>query len=181
MAVPVAAPQGGLFIGQVVTSTAWFNRPNDTTTYTAGDVVADSTTSTAASVMRFAKVVPIPGGSGCIQQATISISANVAALQPDLQLYLYDVPPVMQADNAAFAATQAQTLSLIAIISFPVSAMVVTNAGSGNAGNIVCNAQGLVIPFNGNKDTDIYGHLVVRNAYVPVASTTFAVRLNVVN
>lgn len=181
MAVPVLSPQGQTFVGQVVTATAWFNRPADTNIYAAGDVVADSTTATAATVLRFKNVVPAPGGSGCIQQATISISANVAALQPDLQLYLYDVPPVMQGDNAAFAATQAQTLSLVSVISFPVAAMVVTNAGVGAAGNIICNAQGLVIPFNGNKDTDLYGHLVVRNAYTPVASTTFAIRLNVVN
>lgn len=170
----------GLFIvGQVVSRSALFARPNDTTTYTAGDVVADSTG--VATYMVFKDVVPAIGASGCIQQANIAISANVAALQPDLQLYLYYDPPTMQADNAAFAASVAQTQSLAACIAFPVASMVVTNAGSGASGNIICNAQGLVIPINCSRSTNLYGHLVVRNAYLPVAITTFFIRLDVVN
>lgn len=179
MGAPVS--NDGLFVvGRVVTRQVTFARPNDTTTYTAGDVVADS--ASLPTTMVFKDMVPAAGASGCIQQATIAIAANVAALQPDLQLYLYDSPFTLQGDNVAFAATNAQIATLVAVISFPVAAMVVTNAGVGNAGNIICNAQGLVIPFNTtNSDRNLYGHLVVRNAYVPVAVTTFATRLNVVN
>lgn len=169
----------GLFIiGQVVSRAQQFNRPNDTITYTAGDVLADSTS--AASYMTFKNVVNAPGASGCIQGAMIAIAANVAALQPDLQLYLYSTPPAMQADNAAFAATNDQIRTLVAVIAFPVASMVVTNAGVGASGNIICNPQGLVIPFN-SADMNLYGHLVVRNGYVPVALTNFYVRIDVVN
>jgi hypothetical protein len=179
MGAPVV--NDGLFVvGRVVTRTASFARPNDTTTYTAGDVVADSTS--LPNRLVFKDVVPSAGASGCIQQATIAITANVAALQPDLQLYLYDTPITLQGDNVAFAASNDQIRSLVAVISFPVAAMVVTNTGSGASGNIVCNAQGLVVPFNtAANDTNLYGQLVVRNAYAPVALTIFATRLNVVN
>lgn len=171
----------GLFVvGQVVSRAANFSRPNDTSTYTAGDVLADSTTATSASVLVFRNVVNKAGASGCIQGGMISITANVAALQPDLQMYLYSVAPVMQADNAAYAATNDQIRTLVAVIAFPVGSMVVTNTGTGASGNIVCNPQGLVIPFT-SADANLYGHLVVRNAYVPVASTNFYIRLDVVN
>lgn len=179
--VNVASPQGQTFIGQVVTPTAFFSRPNDTNTYTAGDVISNSTTTAASQYMTFVNAAPLGSTTACIQQATIAITANVAALQPDLQLYLYDTTPPMQADNAAFAATNDQIRSLICIIAFPVASMVVTNTGVGAAGNIICNVQGLVIPFTTVNGSNIYGHLVVRNAYVPVASTYFQVRLNVVN
>lgn len=171
----------GLFIvGRVVTRSVTFARPNDTTTYTVGDVLADSTGTPA--ILKFKDVVPSPGASGCIQQATIAIATSVAALQPDLQLYLYDSPFTLQGDNVAFAASADQITRLIAIIAFPVGSMVVTNAGVGIAGNVVCNAQGLVIPFNTtNSDTSLYGHLVVRNAYIPVAVTPFTIRIQVVN
>jgi hypothetical protein len=177
----VLVKNAGLFIvGRVVTRAVTFARPNDTSTYTAGDIVADSTTT--PTLLQFKDVVPIPGASGCIQMATVSIAASVAALQPDLQLYLYDGPFVLQGDNVAFAATNDQIARLVAIISLPVAAMVVTNAGAGAAGNVVCNAQGLVIPFNTrDSDANLYGHLVVRNAYVPVAVTQFTIRLSVVN
>ena len=177
MGAPVT--NDGLFIvGRVATSVAYFARPNDANTYTAGDVIADSTVQ--ANPLVFKGVVPAAGASGCIQQATISIFANVAALQPDLQLFIYDSPPVMQADNAAFAASNLQIQTLVACIAFPVGSMIVTNTGTGISGNIICNAQGLVIPFTG-RDANLYGNLVVRNAYVPVAVTTFSIRLNVVN
>lgn len=177
----VTNAESPLYIGRVVTSFAFFVRPADTNQYTAGDAVADSTT--VANPMVFKDVVPTPNGSGVIQQANIAITANVAALQPDLQLYLYRTIPLMQGDNAAFAATNAQIgpASFVCCISFPVGAMVVTNAGSGAAGNVICNAQGLVIPFNASDSKALYGQLVMRNGYTPVSATQFTVSLNVVN
>ena len=179
MGVKVTAEQP-FIVGQVVTSSASFTRPNNTTTYAAGETLSSIATAGLPTYMTFDDIAPTANGTACIQMATCLVMAN-QTLQPDLQLFLYSAPPPMQADNAAFAATNDQLNTLIACIAFPVAGFVVTNAGSGAAGNCMCNAQGLVIPFNVPENRTIYGHLVVQNAYIPVAVTQFTIRLNVVN
>jgi hypothetical protein len=52
----------------------------------------------------------------------------------------------------------------------------------GAGGNSACSIQNIGLSFNTTKDVDdIYGVLVVRNAYVPVAQEVFTIRLNVLD
>lgn len=154
-----------------------FTRPADTTAYAAGDVVANSTS--VPLIMRFP--LQSVSGSGFIQQARLIDSANVAT-KPDLQLWLFDRPITMDADNAAFTPYDDDLLRLVAIIAFPTSAFVVGDATSGADGNSVCDAQDLRLPFAlASGDTELFGVLVVRNAYAPVSAEKFTVRLTVLD
>lgn len=153
-----------------------FTRPNNTTQYAANDAVSDS--DSAPSVLEF-DVARGDGGSGVILQAICVDSANQAT-KPDLELWLFDTAPTGKEDNAAFDPSDAETRNLVAIIPFGNADFLGGIATSGADGNCVNDVQGLAIPFNckGN-DKKLYGLVVVRNAYTPVAQEVFKFRLKV--
>ena len=74
------------------------------------------------------------------------------------------------ADNAAFAVTDTEMLTLVGVIDFPVA-----NFKAGGA-NAVCEAFNIGLALRGTTTT-LYGQLVMRNAYVPVSSEKFTVEL----
>jgi hypothetical protein len=161
------------------TISAGFTRPNDTTAYAAGDVVSNSTS--APTIMIFPRATSQAGGNGIIQQAILVTSASVAT-KPDLELWLFDTTVTMDNDNAAFTPTDAEMLTLVGVIRFPTSSFVVGTATAGAGGNAACDVQNLGIPINTkNGDNSLYGILVVRNAYVPVAEEVFTVRIKVLD
>src|SRR3990167_3873063 len=77
-----------------------FSRPANTTLYTAGDVVADSTTQ--ARVLKFENIARKIGRGGIINAATL-VDNTAESTKPDLELYLFSDQPVMEQDNAAWA------------------------------------------------------------------------------
>lgn len=154
-------------------------RPADTTTYAAGDVVADSTST--PTIIKFRSAAQGNGAPSIIQHAILVDSASVAT-KPDLELWLFDTTITMDNDNAVFTPTDAELLTLIGVIAFPVADFKVGDATVGAGGNAICEARNLGIPFNtAIADNDIYGVLVVRNAYVPVSGETFTVRLHLLD
>lgn len=157
-------------------SRASFTRPADTTTYSAGDVISDSTS--APTVMTFKNV--LNGGFGAIQQATLLDSANQTLLL-DSELWLFDAAPVATNDNAAITFTDAELARLVGVISFSVADGKVGLAISGAGGNAINNQGGLGVPIRGKGQIDdLFGVLVVRNAYVPVSAEIFTITLAVV-
>lgn|SRR3990167_606247 len=148
-------------------------RPADTTQYAAGDVISAVTTDnhhTLDSKM---------GGQlrGAIESARMAVNANQAT-KPDLELWLFSVDIAEVADNGAFAPTDAEILTLIDVIDFAVAGWKVGLAGSGASGNIIQVERELNIPLPATKGI-IYGQLVARNTYTPIASEQFAVYLNI--
>ena len=150
-------------------------RPNDTIQYAAGDQVADSTTE--PTPITFAGVARANGRSGYIIQALCIDSAN-QAIKPNLELYLFNVAPTPNNDNAAWTPSDADMLNVIGVIEFNV--WKVGNAGAGAAGNCVAVADLSAIPFRcGAAVDDLYGLLVERGTYTPVAEESFKVVLGV--
>jgi hypothetical protein len=153
-------------------------RPADTTVYAAGDVVGNYAAGT--SVIVFDGVGnDASGGCGFLMSARCLSSSN-AVTKPDLQLFLFDTPIAAVVDNAAFAPTDAEMRALVGIIAFPTAAWVQGLSGADAAGNSVCDAQALWIPFNCTPNVNsLYGVLVMRNAYAPVSAEQLDVRLTV--
>jgi hypothetical protein len=147
-----------------------FTRPADTTAYAAGDVIGPAATANLA----FAGCSRIAAGSGVILSALVRDDANVAT-KPTLELWLFSAAPTAVADNAAFAPTEAELDTLIAVI--PFADVYVGNAGAGAAGDSVQQSAGVNRAFKLGAGTTIYGVLVVRNAYVPVNAEKFNVKL----
>ena len=172
--------------GVIHTVSANFLRPNNTTAYSAGQVLSDSTS--APTILKFPNASKDVGGAGTIVCATVIDEANQAT-KPDLQLWLFDTAPAAENDASAFSLSAAESRQLVDIIAFPVGSFVVGNAGAGASGNCFCNAQSLWLPFNtiaptspsGAGDNALYGMLIVRNAYTPIAQERFDVRLQILD
>lgn len=165
------AQRGPWTVGLTATVSATFTRPNDANAYTAGDVVADSTST--ATILKFKNVARTQGGGGVIQSA-ILVDSIAAATKPDLELYLFDAPPAMQADNAAWNPTDPEMLACVGVIAFPLGAFKTAGA------NGIIDSTGIAKAYNCAANTqDLYGILVARNAYTPTALEVFEVRLQV--
>jgi len=147
-------------------------RPANTDVYTAGDVVSEVTSNDHFTF----EEVNRPGGikkhlGGSIATARLHSSANQATkLDGELWLFSQDIAEV--ADNGAFAPTDAEMLTLVGIIDFPVANWKEGIATAGAAGNAVCEAFNLGLAYKGGL-TSLFGQLVVRNAYTPVSGEIF--------
>lgn len=166
-----------LTAGRIVTQS--FTRPADTTVYAAGDIVGPA----VAAIMQLGGLVQSPKGPpfGILQSLTI-ISSQNGAPKPDLQLWLFDAVIAAVADNAPFAPTDAELKGLLQVIALPVGAWLTGNSGVAGAGNACCNVQGLQLPLRCDSPTNnVYGVLVIQNAYTPIASEEFTLRLGIVD
>ncbi len=147
-----------------------YTRPADTTQYAAGDQVADGT----PSVLEFA-VPRVAGGTGVIIHASCTDSANVA-VKADLRLYLFDTLPTIVADNAAWTPSDGDMVNIVGYVEFSTWEIGLATVGAG--GNCVSLATNLQIPFDVTNGV-VYGLLVVRNAYIPVDSEVFSIKIGV--
>lgn len=160
-------------LGMCGSSTATFTRPANTTTYTAGDVMSDSTS--APTVMTFRSV--LKEGCGAIQQAYLLDSANQTLLL-GAELWLFSTAPVATNDNAAITFTDAELAFLVGVIDFAVADGKIGLATSGAGGNAINVQSALGIPVKlPGSNNDLYGVLVARNAYVPVSGEIFTITL----
>jgi hypothetical protein len=152
-------------------------RPEDTTQYTAGDMVADSTSAPTANVLAGAALAN--GRGGTIRAVTLIDSAKLATAG-DFEIWFFDAAYTLANDNAAFAPTDAVAKKAQAIVSLPGSGSIVGNAGADAAGNRVYQKTGIDKDFKcatGSKD--LWWALVVRNAYTPVSAEEFTLIVDV--
>jgi hypothetical protein len=166
-------------VGKCVVVDASFVRPANTTAYTAGDVVSNS--ASPSSVITFSNCARFNGGSGVIIGATMVDSASQAT-KGQFELWLFQETFVNDADNAAFNPNEElEMVNAVGVIEFATSFVGVATAGAG--GN--CLYQGergssnaLNMPFVcGSASKNLYGTVVVRNAYTPVSAEKFTFRL----
>jgi hypothetical protein len=169
-----------VYRGYTADGTFTLTRPNDTDTYTAGDVISAVTTNDHfkfgfASNDQSKRTGRSSPGTLTINAARLWSSAN-QALKLEAELWLFHTDIVEVADNAAFAPTDAEMLTLIGIIDFPALYWRAGTATAGANGNAVCETRNIDLPVE-CRSGRIYGQLVVRNAYIPVASEIFVVDL----
>ena len=158
--------------------TGTFTRPNDTDAYAIGDVVANSTTAPVA--INFANASRSNDGSNTIIDAML-IDSAAQATKGQFELWLFKTAPTMDNDNAAFTPTDAELLNLVGIIDF-TGAPRVGDATAGAGGNAVYYGKASNGSFEPKFRTKVasrilYGVLVVRNAYTPVADEVFTIVL----
>lgn len=167
-----------------VLRSVWFTRPNDTTAYATGEVISDSTA--VSKIMFFSECARKGRGSGAINQVMLIDGASQATkLSADLFLFRRPVDSY-GVDNAAFTPTDEELGSLVAVVSLDGTTAANLKQGdatSGVGGNVVIVNTSLSIPFECAAtpwgDDALFGVLVARNAYTPVASETFRVILSI--
>lgn len=147
-------------------SEASVTRPNNATQYTAGEVIGAAT----GDAMEFFSEL-----HGIVRSAVL-IDSAAEATKPDIDLLLFDAEPTVAADNAAFAVTDAQMERCIGAIQFAGANF---RAGSSGNGVIVATAFG-ELPYS-CLARKLYGVLVARNTYTPIANEKFTVRLGLMH
>lgn len=159
-------------------------RPNDTTAYAIGDVICNSTS--APTIITFSRACVEQGGSGVIAHASL-IDSAYQSTKLSADLFLFDTTVTMDNDNATFTPTDAELATCVGVITFDGTATSPLQIHGGDltagaGGNAIIEAPNLAIPFNCVAGSNsLFGVLVARNAYTPVAQESFTVRLHVVD
>lgn len=153
-------------INQVLTS---FNRPLNTTAYTAGDCVGAGG---ADSLLELAKAANNSGGGGYIIGAQL-LTDNAATTNGEFRLWLFSDLIIGATDNVAFDLPigAGAEKSLIGYIDF-----ILETTGQG------ANKKALKLERNVNMaykcaDTSLYGLLTATAAYTPASGQYFHVKL----
>lgn len=162
--------------------TGAITRPANAVAYAAGDVItnADNThpqfgnNSSDDGAHRLSRAGV---KTGTVDSLVITSSANQST-KLDAELWLFSAEVADAADNSPFAPTDAELVSLAGIIDIPAADWKSGSAGAGAAGNAACAVSGIGLRYTAVKGV-LYGVLVARNAYTPVASETFTVNLMV--
>lgn len=150
-------------------------RPANTTTYAAGDALAEVTTNdhlTFTDVLKDSR----KGNAGEIVMASCLVSSYVAT-GPAIDLMLFHTDVGEDADNAAASITDAEMANLIGVVSFASGDWVPGTATVGADGNQIQIVTDIKIPVQVTADRKIYGFPVMRNAYAPVASEIYTFTL----
>lgn len=143
-----------------------FTRPNDTTAYSIGDLVANNTT--AGSVVPL--VFLMPSRRNMIYGAKITKS-TAAVTTATFKLHLYkDSPTSANGDNGAWSTTSSNYIGNITV---DMSTNTFTNT------NTATSATTTTAPlvFSADADSLVYGLLTATAAYAPGAQETFSVSL----
>ena len=173
--LPIAAGSGENFIGKVggttARVTASFARPADTTQYTSGDLVANSTTAGSVTPIEFT-VARVAAGSGMIRRARIGKSGT-GITSASFRLHLYSASPtVTNGDNGVWLSNQAA--NYIGAIDVTVDKAF----SDGAAGNGIPQI-GSDINFKLDSGKNIYALLEARGAYTPISKEQFSIALEV--
>jgi hypothetical protein len=168
--------QNGNVIGRsTIEVTGSFSRPSyATTTYAAGDVVSNSTSSVITNELN--NVVRTSGGSGTVLNAILIDGAN-QPLIGNYEVYVFKTNRTTEIDNSPFSCSYLDATNIVAVIPFSSSYFVVNGESSGN---VVYLANIIPQSFVCNPtSSSLYWNLVVRNNYVPVASEQYTLKLNI--
>lgn len=168
--------------GKVVQVEAHFTRPADTTAYTAGDVVSNSTSAT--TLLAFGDdtvpsgVTDEKGGSALLLGAQLFTDNKGETAQYDLVLYRRSEASVsVPADNAPDTTIYADRLDVVGVISFPAAAAAADSTNSTGASAEWTGTAIGVVTYAGDKK--LYGKLVNQTGTTPASGQNFSVRLTV--
>jgi hypothetical protein len=154
----------------VTNVSASFTRPNDTTTYASGDLIANSTTAGSVTPMSF-PIWSTATGQTRITRARFAKNSTVATLSA-FRLHLYSASPTVAAgDNSAWSSNQAA--NYLGNIDGPTVLFAFTD-GCALFG---AAAAGSEMVLRLSSGTTIYGLLEARAAYVPTAQEVFTITL----
>jgi len=150
---------------------ATFTRPNDTTAYASGDLVANSTT--AGSVVALSWGIP-SNAPGCIPAIRLSINTALLA-NATFRLHLFSATPtfVTGGDNSAFGIVVATGYDQFLAAYEGTLSTVTANGAAG----LLVPLDGVILPYLRKPvatiQTLMYGLLEARAAYVPAAQSVF--------
>lgn len=114
-----------IFAEALVCPTTDITRPADTTAYAAGDAISNSTSAPTAGGFTLTGAGIVSGGAGIITDLVIASSKPAGGLQGEV--WIFDSAVTAINDNAAFAISDAEIKTLVAVVPFT------TIAGTNNS------------------------------------------------
>ena len=168
--VSSAAP---LPVGGLVTRAATeFTRPADTTAYTAGDVVSNSTSAT--TLIDLANAVRVNGGSGYVVR--VEVATDKKSITPRLRVHLFNASnPTVSVDNAAMRQLYADNAKRLGWIDMPA---MTTGTDTTNSTMSVTVNDGCRLPVvAGAATTSLYAVLEALDAFTPASGEKFTVTI----
>lgn len=164
--MPMASQVGGFSLAP----TASYTRPANTTAYSAGKVLANSTS--AAAALQFNVARASGGGSGLITTAFLIDESNPGtAGQFELWLFNAALSAIVN-DAGTWTLADADAQKLVGIIPFGT-----TTYAAGTAALIYQPMLNAPLPFAAVDGLRLYGQIVVRNAYTPASAGVIRVGL----
>lgn len=158
----------------ISTATASFTRPNDTTAYASGDLVANNTT--AGSVAPLALTLDNPARVGTIISRALLSKSGTTATNANFRIHFYDASPtVANGDNAAWSSNKAANylgyIDQTAMLAFTDGCAGFAGAAAGSEMRVRLSAGG----------STIYALLEAKAAYTPVAQEVFTLKIEFVD
>lgn len=157
---------------RVVTVASEVTRPNDVTAYAAGDALSDTT---GAAHLSFGAATRPEMLSGRIIGARMVVGAVDTIAAMDVHLFHTDI--ATKADNLAWAPTDTELKTSVGTVSFAAANFKAGDATAGAGGNQIAFLSDLNIPIALTSANTLFGQIVVRGAYTPIASTPYQVQL----
>lgn len=159
-------------IGDFTTISVDVARPANTTTYTIGDALADTTPTVGG--FTFTSAGRISGGSGLMTDLWVTFEED-AATPLQAELHIFDAAVTAIADNAAYAVSDAEAKTQIGTIPFGLI---------DNGNQDVAHVQNLAIGFSTSGSANLRFLIKVKNGYVPTTNSsiiTFKIKILQVN
>lgn len=150
--------------------TTSFQRPADTTAYTANDAINNSTS--APTYLTFANVSPAPGVPIFIRNAIATKTSN-GVTTSTMRLFLFnEIPANIANDNAAYLPSAADILKMVGYIDFALYI-----AGTGCAHSLGSPKPSDPIIHTPTSHRNLYGILQASGAYTPANAELFYLTL----
>jgi len=154
--------------GKLATVSGSFTRPADTTAYTAGDVVSNSTSST--TLLSISGCARVNAGSGYIVGARLITDKK--SITPRVRVHVYNASnPTVAADNAAMDIRYADVSKRIGFFDLPAMS---TGTDSTNSTSSQAQDKTLRFPFVcAASSTTLYFLLEALDAFTPASGEAF--------
>lgn len=154
-------------LGFFASPTTDITRPADTNAYTANDALSDSTTAPTSGGFTLTGAARKSGGSGIITDVLIASSNNPGTLLQG-EIHIFDQAVTNINDNAAYAISDAEAKTVVAIVPFTLVA---------NGNNSTKHVQNLSIGFTCVGSANLRFLVKVINAYTPASGEVLTVRV----
>lgn len=153
-----------------------FTRPADTTAYTAGDVVSNSTSTTTP--LSFPDIFRVNQGSGYI--VGIRISTDKKSITPRFRVHFFnDATATLSADNVAFKEVYADASKRLGYYDMPAMTTAQDATNSDMSRSIDLSMRMPVVAATG--DDSLYVVLEALDAFTPASGEKFNVMVSIDN
>lgn len=148
-------------------ATVLITRPSNTTAYTAGDVVGDTT---GSAIITLPNIGPV-GGYILFQSAALIFSdSTVPSGMASFRVHLYSAIPTAIADNAVFDLSSSERTTYVGFFDLPAP------QDFGSTLYTQTDYIGRLIKLSSGSST-LYAEIETKGAYTPVSASTVELRV----